>query len=93
MNRAREEEDLKRRDADIKSKEGSWSMRYAELSAEAEERALSRRRETETEAERRLEMIKTEMMALEDERAKLELDRAQHAVEIATIAQARRDAM
>ena len=93
VNRAREEEDLKRRDADIKSKEGSWSMRYAELSAEAEERALSRRRETETEAERRLEMIKTEMMALEDERAKLELDRAQHAVEIATIAQARRDAM
>ena len=93
VNRAREEEDLKRRDAEIKSKEGSWSMRYAELSAEAEERALSRRRETETEAERRLEMIKTEMMALEDERAKLELDRAQHAVEIATIAQARRDAM
>jgi hypothetical protein len=87
--RAREEEVTARREADIAAKESAWQVRYAEMAAEAEERAMGRRRESEREAERRIEALMSELGTVADERAKLEADRSHHAAELAAIAKER----
>ena len=92
VRRAREDEQLARREAEMASKEQQWATRYAELSAQAEMRASARRLETDSEAERRLQTVTAEMSAISDERAKLEADRAAHAAELAALARARREA-
>ena len=43
VRRAREDEQLARREAEMASKEQQWATRYAELSAQAEMRASARR--------------------------------------------------
>ena len=53
MKRARAIETFARRESEMTTKEQAWSLRYAEASAEAEERVATRRRETDVGAKRR----------------------------------------
>ena len=92
LSRAREEEAVARREADLAAKESAWQVRYSEMAAEAEERAMRRRRESEREAERRIEALMAELGTVADERAKLEQDRSYHAAEMAAIAKLRHQA-
>lgn len=92
MKRARDAETFARRESEMTTKEQAWSLRHAEMSAEAEERVATRRREADVDAERRLETVTSEMAAIAEERARLEAERAQHAAEMAALSQARRDA-
>ena len=92
VRRAKDDEAMARREAEMASKEQQWATRYAELTAQAEHRASSRRVETNADAERRLQTVTAEISAISDERAKLEADRAAHAAELAALARARREA-
>ena len=92
MKRARAIETFARRESEMTTKEQAWSLRYAEASAEAEERVATRRRETDVDAKRRLETVTSEMAAIAEERARLESERAQHAEEMAALSRARKDA-
>ena len=89
LSRAREDEAVARREAELAAKESAWQVRYAELAAEAEERAMARRREAERDAERRIEALMAELGTVADERAKLERDRTHHAAELAAMAKER----
>ena len=92
MKRARAIETFARRESEMTTKEQAWSLRYAEASAEAEERVATRRRETDVDARTTPRDGHPEMAAIAEERARLESERAQHAEEMAALSRARRDA-
>jgi len=95
VRRAREDENLARRELEMASKEQQWAVRYAELEARAEQRASGRNAGTNVLGEPRrqsIQAVTAEISAISDERAKLEADRATHAAELASLARARREA-
>ncbi len=89
--RAREEEALARRESEVATKEQAWSLRYAEMAAEAERRAMAGERRADPSTREGSGPLASEAAALAEERAKLEMDRAEHAAELATASQARRE--